>query len=453
MSEQDIDSLEQKKCARNAQESELAHFSKTDVRYWKPRVRLPGASKNYCVEIQVRGDRRHWSLDTPNRGAAAARARDIYLAAKSNGWEKTEQAYRPALAAPTKRKAPTIGEFLAESGAKSGLSPKTFEDYARALRKIVTDVFDLDKGTSRYGYKGEAYKRRLDSILNVRLNRLTPAKVQEWKVNFLRRAGHDQIALRRAKISANSFLRRARSLFADSATRHLEIELPSPLPFEGVEFEEGQSLKYQSQIKPGELYQAAEKELATTHPEAFKIFLLAVMTGLRRREIDLLEWPSFDWEDDVIRVVPTKYFHPKTQESIRDVQAGARVMELFRGFRAKATGQFVVEANAQPRPGVTYEHYRCKEHFETLNDWLRDHGLQNVDKPLHTLRKEFGSQIVRRYGIFAGSKALGHESIGITNDFYADTASTVRLDIDDLMDQKPEQATNIIELKNAATAG
>ena len=448
MSEQDADSLERKKCARNAQDNKLASFSKTDVRYWKPRVRLPAGSKNFCFEIQVRGERRHLSLETPNRDAAAARARDIFLLAKSNGWEKALQAHRPALAAPAKRKAPTVGEFLAESKAKSGLSPKTFEDYARALRKIITDVFDLDKGTSRYGYKGEAYKRRLDSILNVRLHRLTPAKVQEWKVNFLRRAGHDQIALRRAKISANSFLRRGKSLFADSATRHLEIELPSPLPFEGVDFEEGQSLKYQSQIKPGELYQAAERELATTHPEAFKIFLLAVMTGLRRREIDLLEWPSFDWKDGVIRIVHTQYFHPKTREAIRDVQAGAKVMELIRGFRGRATGQFVIEADAQPRPSATYEHYRCKEHFDALNDWLRGHGLQNVDKPLHTLRKEFGSQIVRRHGIFAGSKALGHESIAITNDFYADTASTARLDIGDLL----EDAKNVLEMKHAAVS-
>src|ERR1700688_4587890 len=103
MSEQDIDSLEPKKCARNAQENELAHFSKTDARYWKPRVRLPAGSKNYCVEIQVRGERRHWSLDTPNRTAAASRARDIYLSAKSNGWPKTEQTYRLAPVAPAKR--------------------------------------------------------------------------------------------------------------------------------------------------------------------------------------------------------------------------------------------------------------------------------------------------------------------------------------------------------------
>jgi hypothetical protein len=57
----------------------------------------------------------------------------------------------------------------------------------------------------------------------------------------------------------------------------------------------------------------AATELSATKPELFKIFLLGVMVGLRRKEIDLLEWPSFRWDRGVIRIEPTRYFHPKSE--------------------------------------------------------------------------------------------------------------------------------------------
>jgi hypothetical protein len=38
--------------------------------------------------------------------------------------------------------------------------------------------------------------------------------------------------------------------------------------------------------------------------------------------------------------------------------------------------------------------------------------------PLHTLRKEFGSFIARKFGIFAASEALRHGDIRLTRDYY-----------------------------------
>jgi hypothetical protein len=58
-------------------------------------------------------------------------------------------------------------------------------------------------------------------------------------------------------------------------------------------------------------------------------FLLALAVGLRLKEIDLLEWSSFRWEDNVVRVKPTRYFHPKREDSIADLPVDAEVM-IFR---------------------------------------------------------------------------------------------------------------------------
>jgi integrase len=53
-----------------------------------------------------------------------------------------------------------------------------------------------------------------------------------------------------------------------------------------------------------------------------------------------------------------------------------------------------------------------------LTNWLKSKGI--LKKPLHTLRKEFGSVVCDRHGIYAASLALGHANIGITARYYLD---------------------------------
>jgi hypothetical protein len=86
-------------------------------------------------------------------------------------------------------------------------------------------------------------------------------------------------------------------------------------------------MKYRSAIDIGPLIKAANKELRATAPQGYKVFLLAVAVGLRRKEIDLLEWSSFRWEENAIRIQPTRYFHPKSEDSIADLPVDAEVME------------------------------------------------------------------------------------------------------------------------------
>ena len=43
--------------------------------------------------------------------------------------------------------------------------------------------------------------------------------------------------------------------------------------------------------------------------------------------------------------------------------------------------------------------------------------------PLHTMRKEFGSQIHARYGLLAASEALRHGGVGVTARHYVENRS------------------------------
>jgi len=138
-----------------------------------------------------------------------------------------------------------------------------------------------------------------------------------------------------------------------------------------------------------DLIEAAKKELAQPAPEQFKVFLLAVMAGLRRREIDTLEWSAFRWERGTIRIEPTKWFHPKSEDSIGDMEIDPELIEVFREYHAKAKGCFVIESKVKPRLDVKWEHYRCTSIFENLIEWLQSKGV-TTKTPLHTLRKELG---------------------------------------------------------------
>jgi hypothetical protein len=175
-------------------------------------------TKEWYARVQFRGQRQFFSLGTPNKAAAAAKARDIYLSLLASGWDLTLRRYKASSATP-KKVAPnggTVGDFLAQLKEKSGAKPKTLEGYAVAFRKIVADVIG-----HRHGRGGGATKRAAwrQAVEGVELADLTPAKIQQWKLSFVVNAGDDPVKQRAARISANSFLRRAKSLCKRSRRR------------------------------------------------------------------------------------------------------------------------------------------------------------------------------------------------------------------------------------------
>jgi integrase len=60
----------------------------------------------------------------------------------------------------------------------------------------------------------------------------------------------------------------------------------------------------------------------------------------------------------------------------------------------------------------------AEEVHRELCDWLRKKGVKDA-KPIHFLRKCFGSLAVADHGIYVASKLLGHSSISLTASTYA----------------------------------
>jgi integrase len=246
----------------------------------------------------------------------------------------------------------------------------------------------------------------------------------EWKQSFLAATGDNPLALRKARISVNTLLRRSRSLFSRKVLRQLPLGLPSPLPFDDIEFEPRQSVKYRSNFNVLDLIKLANKELRPSDTPAYMIFLLAVAAGLRRKEIDLLKWSAFRFKENAIRIEPTQFFNPKSQDSIAEIQIDPEVMAVFLEYHNKAKGAFVIRSGRPLKTVTRGDYYRCDSHFDRLNTWLCSKGV-NTQKPLHTLRKEYGSLINKAHGIHAASKALRHADISVTNNFYTDSRARI----------------------------
>ena len=410
-------------------------FNKGDARYWERRVafHVP-ASRSYSVQIQYAGERRWLGLGTGNRKDAAALALKLYHDVRANGWEVVMRRRRGDPAA--KKVNVSVGEYTQAVAARSLFTPKTLQSYAQALRKIAGDI------------TGETKREKRDAV---KLRTLTPEKIEAWRIEFIRRKATDPLREKSARISAGSFLLRARALFSAETVARIRdlVEIPEPIPFSGVKVETVPAPRYRATFDMASLLESARQELATSRPAEFKIFLLGAMAGLRRNEIDSLPWTAFQWNDGIIRIETTAHYRPKSHNSEGDVRVDPELIELFRGYYARRQSDFVIESNSPPPPfDAPYGVYRCQDHMRALLGWLRSKGVVSKT-PLHTLRKEFGSQINARYGLLAASEQLRHGGIAVTARHYVENRSRAVLGFGHLL--APGERT-IIPMDGAADA-
>lgn len=80
---------------------------------------------------------------------------------------------------------------------------------------------------------------------------------------------------------------------------------------------------------------AAQNELACDYPELYKIFLLSLMAGLRREEVDKLLWSQIKFAENIIRIETTKHYQPKSVKSEGDVQIDPELMKFLEGIMHK----------------------------------------------------------------------------------------------------------------------
>ena len=437
-----------------------SRLSKTHQDYWQSKLKKRFyewngqrvAVPHWQVRIAHLGRREWFNTGTPNRAAAAVQAKNIYLSLVSAGWETTVAKFKPDQLVA--RDCITVGEYLHAVKANSELRLTTFEIYARKFRTLLVGLFGVKSGKEKFDYVNGGRQKFLDRVHCIRLDRVTVQRVEHWKVQYLKAAERkNPLAYKRARTTVNSIIRGSKSLFAPEVWSKVKVKLPRPLPLEGVSNVAIERSRYRSTINPQSLLVAAKNELAgakgggaTDRHQQFKILLLALGAGLRRDEIDTLSWKQLDWHRNVINIETTVHTAAKSSASEGEVDVDPGLLEILRGYMRPGGGEFVIQSANRPthQNGASY-HYRCDRHFNGLIGWLRGKGV-TAQNPLHTLRKEFGSQIASQAGIFAASLALRHADIQLTRDYYLDKKQPAFLDISKLMQGSPNEEQQPIKL-------
>jgi integrase len=430
-------------------------IGKADSRYWLQSGKLfadPRGNGALSCRIQVQGRREPFPLRTNNKATAAAKAAKIYGDVVAFGWTEALAKHKSEAAKPSKGS--TVGELISAVSELSSVRPATLRGYAGALRRIVAEVEGIKANKGRFARCGAGRGAWLTAVDAVALAKLTPDRIEAWKLRYVSsRAGRNETKTRTTRNSANTCLRQAKGLFAKRLLRLISnrIELPTPLPFDGVDFFPRQSMRYTSTMDVGMVIAAARDELAQADPEAFKAFTLCLFAGLRRNEADKLRWQSVDFISGAIRIETQDDFAPKAETSLGDIPIDKELCTILRGLHAQEPrAEYVMAANIEEpqdklrvarQKALSWSRYRAADTFKRLADWLRAHGVDSRT-PLHTLRKEAGSLICQKHGLFAASRFLRHADVGITAQHYAAQKERVTIGLGSLLNEEPE---NLVE--------
>lgn len=439
-------------------------YSRDDVRFWRDRVFRPRYTrsgsrhqvKEFSARIQHLGRRQTFPLGVSNKEAAADQAKRIYLTIVREGWTAALEKFKGR-----ESKCLTIGEFLQEARRVSDTSERTFGDYARALREIAAGVHGIsDPNNKRFAPKSRA--EWLNRVHSLRLDSITPSSIQKWRLDYVRQRSGDPICQRSAQTSCDTRIRCARSLFSKKKVlNHLKGLHGIVDPFAEVNFFSSKNRRYHSKFDAEALLRDAQRDLMSPRSdspptnenselksEAFKALIIFAFTGLRRKELDLLVWDQVDLNQRWIDLCYTKYFSPKAESSIGRVPLDEDAVSVLRGFRARAENDEFVMKGEKPRPKASYSYYRANKTFKFLLSWLRSYQLadgscplEDVQKPLHELRKEVGAILTTRYGIYAAKTVLRHSDISTTASYYADQKTPVSVGIR-LMDAPDQDSSS-----------
>ncbi len=123
-------------------------ISRSKIAYWKNHVqrvknRAGMEVADYSARIHYNGKRCRFTLDTPNKAAAASKAAQIYGYIVSHGWNAAFEKFKPDALKVKEAEIltnNTVGSLIEASRKFSSARDKSFNAYTKAFRRIVAGV-------------------------------------------------------------------------------------------------------------------------------------------------------------------------------------------------------------------------------------------------------------------------------------------------------------------------
>ncbi|MDR2030231.1 MAG: tyrosine-type recombinase/integrase [Puniceicoccales bacterium] len=380
-------------------------------------------SQDYHIRLQFNGKQRWFNTQTADLERAASVAMRFYehLLVLGN-WESARQKIFPK-SSPSKGEL-TVGSYVEEVLRKSAKNERTLQIYASKLRTLVSALFNIPHSPRTQTTCRKSHSQWLEAVNRVKLSAITAEGIQVWKKNRIQLFGTTPLNEQKVRRTIHTILQNVKALFAPGLRRLVADEFP-PNFFADNLLQEGIRITpYVSKIHNlGEFKDRVLEGLwaseAPVEREAGKAILLALFLGMRRGEMDTLNWKQIDFSTRQVAVCTTEFMRVKTHGSERTLVMPSWLCEFLQADReCHPRDTFVIHNSILPNPGLkTSQHYRCFRIFCHACKWLRDNGIDDPN-PLHALRKEYGSEMNRCYGIYAAQRSLGHANIQMTCSTY-----------------------------------
>ena len=354
------------------------------------------------------GNRPIWFPLGRNFHTAVKKARQIEFALREMRLPMAEvQArYGTKRRAETPEGGATIGQiidFLEAHGESLELGERTVAGYIRCLLNVVQVGRAFQTGKTMT----EAEARMLP------LAALDHALASDFK-KALEGRETDELALARLKRTINSKLRSAKAVFSPRLRDEYasaRFDVPDMSSFLSVSLYRRVTKRFT--LPPRELITSVmvqiNRRASVFDRNTWLTCVLACHAGLRRAEIASARWR---WLSDDgsphIRVQPEADFVPKSGRDrvvpLHPIVYRALVDEKITGDEYLLTGT---------------EGMRTDVHMRKCTQVLHGFGVAAA-KPIHELRKWFGSYVANVFGLTTAQRYLGHSSHQTTLDYYAD---------------------------------
>ena len=148
--------------------------------------------------------------------------------------------------------------------------------------------------------------------------------------------------------------------------------------------------------------------LDTCPPDLYPIYFTFLNTGMRKAELENLEWDDIDFQRQKIRIRRKEHWQPKTGE--REIPISAQLLELLRelkqkrGKKPKASYVFSDKSGGKMKTKLR----------EKLIQIAKAAGIPDLTK-VHTLRHTFASHLVMAgVDLPTVKKLMGHSDIETT---------------------------------------
>ena len=396
---------------------------KRDTQDDSPKQNPNWVSAHYYVRMQVGSERRKFRLKSTTAEEAGKESAKLYREISANGWPAKKVRKSPvSIKATNEPNQPegSVGTWIALATKQTKVRKETIKKYAESLRTIVGDILGIS------GSRKIEIRRQIEEFL---LDDLTNDKIRAWILKRTDAKGKDVSQIRRSNNTARTLLVNARSLFTPTLQEEMGIS-PNNFrnPFQNIKLPRKSTTRYTSKFDARLLLDRAANDLgegdaggnSSSKFEQWKILYLALVAGLRYREIDNLRKQDVSPSTRKISVVPHGKYAPKTLASEADVTVSEGAAKVLEQMQARTKGDWFVTKAESIKPSS----YRTGAHHDKLLAWLRNYEergikpLADVHKPLHELRKEAGTLVNSQHGLNEAKNFLRHSDISTTAAYY-----------------------------------